>query len=104
MIVVVFIRAFDFPAHDGPVGGASHETVQCMSGGLHLVFGAHGQRHLVASASITEMSEPDGSSDVPKAVHTCDTKVKVSNLLKNYLRDTKINDLQKFCVTGIFLP
>lgn len=60
------------------MGGASHETVQCLSRGVYMVFGAHGERHLVASASIIEMSKSDGAPNVSEAVYTCDTTIEVS--------------------------
>lgn len=49
-------NGFVLSAYYGTVGGASHKTVQRLSRGVHLVFGAYGEGHLVASAGITKMS------------------------------------------------
>lgn len=70
-------NGFALSAYYGAVGGASHETIQRLPRGVHLVFGTYGKGHLVASAGITEMSQPDGSSDVPTALYSCDPKVEV---------------------------
>jgi hypothetical protein len=61
------------PADHGAVGRISNETVQRLSESVHMVLRAHGQRYLVARSSIIKMSESNGATNVPKAVHTCDT-------------------------------
>lgn len=61
---------FFLAADHGAVGRIGDETVQRLSGGLRLVPRTHGGGHLVAGSGTTEMSQSDGSTNVPAALHS----------------------------------
>lgn len=60
------------------MGRTCNKTVQCVSGSMSMVLGLHGRGHLVASAGTDQVSQSDGTSDVPTAVHTRYSTIKVT--------------------------
>lgn len=66
-----------FLADNGAMGRTGNETVQRLSGSERMVFRTHGERHLVASTNIAQVSKSNGSANVSEALHSRHSTFKV---------------------------